>query len=47
MWVEVIFEFPKIQVPYFGVLLFRVVYWVPLFSETPIFGGFYKGSGVL
>ena len=34
-------DFPKIRVPYFGVLivrilLFRVLYWGPLFSETPI-----------
>ena len=34
-------EFPKIGVPYLGVLtirilLFRVLYWGPLFSETPI-----------
>ena len=33
-------EFPKIGVPYFGdliirILLFRVLYWGPLFSETP------------
>ena len=33
-------EFPKIRVPYFGVLiirilLFRVLYSGPLFSETP------------
>ena len=33
-------EFPKIGIPYFGVLitrilLFRVLYWGPLFSETP------------
>ena len=33
-------DFPKIRVPYFGVLiirilLFRVLYWGPLFSETP------------
>ena len=33
-------EFPKIGVPYFGVLitrilLFRVLYWGPLLSETP------------
>ena len=32
--------FPKLRVPYFGVLiigvlLFRVLYWGPLFSETP------------
>ena len=32
--------FPKIRVPHFGVLitrilLFRVLYWGPLFSETP------------
>ena len=38
----VIWEFPKIGVPYLGVLiirilLFRVLYWDPLFSETPIF----------
>ena len=37
-----IWEFPKIGVPYLGVLmirilLFRVLYWGPLFSETPIF----------
>ena len=38
-----IWEFPKIGVPYFGVgpynkriLPFRVLYWGPLFSETPI-----------
>ena len=34
------FQFPKIRVPYLGVLiirilLFRVLYWGPLFSETP------------
>ena len=34
-------EFPKIRVPYLGVLmirilLFRVLYWGPLFSETPM-----------
>ena len=34
-------EFPKIGVPYFGVLiirilLFRVLYWGPRFSETPM-----------
>ena len=32
-------EFPKIRAPYFGdliILLFRVLYWGPLFSETPI-----------
>ena len=33
-------EFPKIGEPYLGVLiirilLFRVLYWGPLFSETP------------
>ena len=33
-------DFPKIRVPYLGVLiirilLFRVLYWGPLFSETP------------
>ena len=33
-------EFPKIGVPYFGdliirILLFRVLYWGPLFLETP------------
>ena len=33
-------DFPKIRAPYFGVLiirilLFRVLYWGPLFSETP------------
>ena len=33
-------EFPKIGVPYFGdliirILPFRVLYWGPLFSETP------------
>ena len=37
-----IWEFPKIGVPYFGVLiirilLFRVVCEGPLFSETPIY----------
>ena len=36
-----IWEFPKIRVPYFGVLiirilLFGVLYEGPLFSETPI-----------
>ena len=36
-----IWEFPKIGVPYLGVLiirilLFRVLYYGPLFSETPI-----------
>ena len=36
-----IWEFPRIWVPYFGVLiirilLFRVLCWGPLFSETPI-----------
>ena len=35
-------DFPKIRVPYLGVLiisilLFRVLYLGPLFSETPIF----------
>ena len=38
-----IWEFPKIGVPYLGVLkirilLFRVLCWGPLFSETPIWG---------
>ena len=38
----VTWEFPKIGVPYFGVLiirilLFRVLYLGPLFSETPTF----------
>ena len=38
-----IWEFPKIGAPNFGVLiirilLLRVLYWVPLFSETPISG---------
>ena len=33
-------EFPKTGVPYYGdliirILLFRVLYWGPLFSETP------------
>ena len=36
-----IWDFPKIRVPYLGVLmirilLFRVLYWGPLFSEAPI-----------
>ena len=40
-----IWEFPKIEVPYFGVLLIRILLFrvltgyhvrVPLFSETPI-----------
>ena len=36
-------EFPKLGVPYFGdliirILLFRVLYWGPLFSETPTWG---------
>ena len=35
-----IWDFPKIRVPYLGVLmirilLFRVLYWGPLFSEPP------------
>ena len=35
-------SFRKLGVPYFGVriisiLLFRVLFWGPLFSETPIF----------
>ena len=34
-------KFPKIGVPHLGVLivrilLFRVLYWGPLFSETPV-----------
>ena len=38
-----IWEFPKIRVPFLGVLiirilLFRVLYQGPLFSETPIWG---------
>ena len=37
---HVMWDFPKIRVPYFGVLLiwillFRVLYSDPLFSETP------------
>ena len=39
-----IWEFPKIGVPYFavliiskGILLFGVLYWDPLFSETSIY----------
>ena len=39
-------SFRKLGVPYFGVLiirilLFRVLYWGPLFSETPILGSSY------
>ena len=41
--------FPKMGVPYSGVLiirilLFRVLYWGPLFSETPTWS--WKGSTV-
>ena len=42
-------EFPKIRVPYFAVLikrilLFRVLYWGPLFSETAqVFSRFKNG----
>ena len=36
-----LWEFPKLGVPYFGVLIIRillfvVLYWGPPFSETPI-----------
>ena len=49
MEVEVfVWEFPKIGVPCFGVLiirilLFRVLYQGPQFSETPI----YRGDGLV
>ena len=38
-----IWEFQKTRVAYFGALIIRsllcrVLYWGPLFSETPIFG---------
>ena len=41
MMAEMYVTFRKFRVPYFGVLvirilLFRVLYWGPLFSETPI-----------
>ena len=43
-----IWEFPKIGVPYLGVLiirilLFRVLYQGPLFSETPIYIDYANG----
>ena len=44
-------EFPKIRGTSFGaliivrILLFRVLYWGPLFSETPIWGCLGDGEG--
>ena len=45
-----IFEFPKLGVPYFGVLiirilLFRVLYQGPIFSETPVFSSGFRALG--
>ena len=49
MWeFPIIIRVPYLGVPIIRILLFRVLYWGPLFSETPRYpNGFYFGLNVV